>query len=292
MKGMAAVKKTDLHMHSTVSDGTDTPAELLQKVREAGIGVFSVTDHDAVKSGQIIRGILKPEDPVFITGAEFSCKDENGKYHILGYGFDPENEKINALVDHAHALRMKKVKARLDFLRTEFGFVFHEEDIARLLSLDNLGKPHIGNLMVKYGYADKKETAISQFIDRKRFKSEYLSPEEAISGILASGGVPVLAHPFYGSGDELIIGRDMEDRLSRLLDCGLKGIEAFYSGFTVKLQKEALALADCYDLTVTAGSDYHGKNKLVELGDTGICKGTEIQIRLARFFELVANGNK
>lgn len=292
MKEIAAVKKVDLHMHSAVSDGTDTPAELLQKVREAGIGVFSITDHDAVKSGKIIRGILKPEDPIFIPGAEFSCKDENGKYHILGYGFDPENEEINALVDHAHALRMKKVKARLDFLRTEFGFVFPEEDIAQLLSIDNPGKPHIGNLMVKYGYAETKETAISQFIDRKRFKSGYLSPEEVISGIIAGGGIPVLAHPFYGSGDELIFGKDMEDRLKRLLDWGLKGIEAFYSGFTLKLQENALDLADRYDLLVTAGSDYHGKNKLVELGDTGICEGSEIPIRLARFFELVAKGNK
>ena len=102
----------------------------------------------------------------------------------------------------------------------------------------------------------------------------------------------MLAHPFYGSGDELIIGKDMEDRLKRLLDFGLKGIEAFYSGFSVKLQKDALALADRYDMPVTAGSDYHGKNKLVELGDTGLCEGSEIPIRLARFFELVANGKK
>lgn len=129
-------------------------------MREADIGVFSVTDHDAVKSGKIIRGLLRSGDPVFIPGVEFSCKDENGKYHILGYGFDPENEQINALVDHAHALRMKKVTARLDFLRSEFGFAFSKEEISRLLSLDNSGKPHIGNLMVKYGYAETKETAV------------------------------------------------------------------------------------------------------------------------------------
>lgn len=98
----------------------------------------------------------------------------------------------------------------------------------------------------------------------------------------------MLAHPFYGSGDELIIGKDMEDRLNRLLNCGLKGIEAFYSGFSEKLQKDALSLADRHDLPVTAGSDYHGENKLVKLGDTaGILEETELPGRIKRFLELI-----
>ncbi|MBQ6554429.1 MAG: hypothetical protein IJL89_04270, partial [Firmicutes bacterium] len=190
--------KIDLHMHSTVSDGTDAPERLIEKVCTAGIGIFSITDHDAVKSGQIIRGILREGEPVFIPGVEFSCKDENGKYHILGYGFDPGNEAINSVVAHSHGLRMKKVTERLDFLKNEFGFSFPNEEITRLLSLDNPGKPHIGNLMVKYGYAETKEKAITEYINKIHFKSEYLTPERAISGILASGGIPVLAHPFYG----------------------------------------------------------------------------------------------
>ena len=288
-KGIGAIPadmRIDLHMHSTVSDGTDTLAKLLQKVREAGIRVFSVTDHDAVKSGRIIQGLLKRGDPVFIPGAEFSCKDENGKYHILGYGFDPENAEINALVDYAHALRMKKVGARLDFLRSEFGFDSPKEEIDRLLSLDNPGKPHIGNLMVKYGYAESKKEAIDRFIDKKRFKSEYLSPGEAISSILASGGIPVLAHPFYGSGDELIVGEEMEIRLQHLIAYGLKGIEAFYSGFSDKLRKDALLLADRYDLLVTAGSDYHGENKMVRLGDTGLSAEMGQPPRLKKFLRI------
>ena len=283
---MTAETKVDLHMHSNVSDGTDSPAELLRKVRAAGIGVFSVTDHDAVKSVKIIRSLLKRGDPVFISGAEFSCKDGDGKYHILGYGFDPDNADINGLVDHAHALRMKKVRARLDFLNSEFGFSFPEKEIDRLLSLDNPGKPHIGNLMVKYGYARSKEEAIGRFINKIHFKSEYLSPEQAITGILASGGIPVIAHPFYGSGDELIVGEEMEKRLRRLITYGLKGIEAFYSGFSDKLRKDALSLAGRYDLLVTAGSDYHGENKLVKLGDTGLSEETGQPPRLKKFLRI------
>jgi predicted metal-dependent phosphoesterase TrpH len=262
--------KIDLHMHTTVSDGTDTPERILGLVREAGIGVFSVTDHDAVRAAGIIRPLLGPGDPRFIPGAEFSCRDGEGKYHILGYGFDPASAPILELVGRSHALRMRKVTARLDFLRTEFGFTFPDDEIGRLLSMDNPGKPHIGNLMVRYGYAATKEQAIKEYIDRASVREGFIRPEEAVSAIAAGGGIPVLAHPFYGSGDELILGGDMERRLKRLESFGLRGIEACYSGFTAKLRETALALARSHGLLVTAGSDYHGSNKLVRLGDTGL----------------------
>ena len=96
----------------------------------------------------------------------------------------------------------------------------------------------------------------------------------------------MIAHPFYGSGDELIVGEEMEKRLRRLIIYGLKGIEAFYSGFPEKLRRQSLSLADRYDLLVTAGSDYHGENKLVKLGDTGLPAGGELPERLRRFLEL------
>lgn len=277
----------DLHMHTTVSDGTDTPEELLERVREAGVSVFAVTDHDAVKAAGIIRGILRRGDPEFIPGVEFSCRDGNGKYHVLGYGFDPDHPAMKSTVDLGHSIRMKKVVARLDFLRERFGFVFPEEEIGALLALDNPGKPHIGNLMVKYGYAKTKKEAIAEYIDRKKFTDEFVSPETAIRGILESGGVPVLAHPFYGSGDELILGDEMDARLRRLIGFGLRGIEGYYSGFTDKLREEALELADRYDLFVTAGSDYHGTNKIVSLGDTGLSGPAERPERLRRFLERV-----
>ena len=229
---MALLRTIDLHLHTTVSDGTDTPEELLSRVRAAGIGLFAVTDHDAVKGCAIIQSIRTAGDPSFVAGAEFSCKDEEGKYHILGYGFDPDAEPIRQLVGLGHRYRVNKVRARLDFLEKTLGFGFPGEEIHRLFELDNPGKPHIANLMVRYGYAQTKEEAIKKYINQLHFRSEYVRPEEAISGILAGGGIPVLAHPSYGSGDELIIGEEMERRLCRLISFGLKGVEAFYSGFT------------------------------------------------------------
>ncbi len=275
----------DLHMHTTVSDGTDLPEEIPAKVKEHGIRLFSITDHDAIKAALIVPPLLKEGDPDFITGVEFSCKDELGKYHILGYGYDPRQSSINETVQKGHNLRMKKVHARLDFLKERFGFSFPQGELNKLLTQDNPGKPHIANLMVKYGYAKTKEKAILDYINQVHFHSEYVRPEEAIAGILGSGGIPILAHPAYGSGDQLILGAEMEERLVRLMGFGLKGLESFYSGFTPKITNEMLGLAEKYGLYVTAGSDYHGRNKLITLGDNGLSEDTVYPEGLKRFLE-------
>lgn len=278
-------KGVDLHMHTSISDGTDSPEEILLRVKEAGIGLFSVTDHDALKGSLIIPPLLRKGDPRFLTGAEFSCKDEGGKYHILGYGYDPEAAAIRDVVEYAHRLRIMKVTARLDFLKSEFGFEFSPEELEALMALDNPGKPHIGNLMVKHGFAESRETAIRQYIDLAQFPGGFLRPEDAIRGILESGGVPVLAHPAYGDGDQLILGEEMDARVRRLMGYGLQGMECFYSGFTAKLSRQMLALAERYELYVTCGSDYHGRNKLVEPGDTGLNAEGEYPEGFRRFLE-------
>lgn len=280
--------RIDLHMHTTVSDGTDTPEEILRRVREAGISLFSVTDHDDIKGGSIIRSLRSESDPRFITGVEFSCRDEHGRYHILGYNYDPGAGPVRQVVKTGHDFRVNKVRARVDFLKTEFGFEFPPDELDALFALDNPGKPHIGNLMVKYGYASTKEQAIKDFINRYHAgKSEYVRPGQAIQGILGGGGIPVLAHPCYGSGDQLILGEEMDERLKRLIDMGLAGMECFYSGFTDKLRGQMLAFAERYGLYVTAGSDYHGSNKMVALGDTGLDGVSGYPDGLRRFLQAV-----
>ena len=95
-------------MHTTVSDGTDDPAEIVSRVRDAGIQLFSVTDHDALKACGIVAETLVPGDPLFVPGVEFSCRDEEGKYHILGYDYDPGSESIRKVVKKGHANRVVK----------------------------------------------------------------------------------------------------------------------------------------------------------------------------------------
>lgn len=280
----------DLHMHTTVSDGTDTPESLIPRVKEAGIGIFSVTDHDAIKCSRILPPLLGPDDPVFIPGVEFSCKDAQGKYHILGYGYDCRLPAIGRAVDRGHSLRMQKLQERLAYLQEEFGFRFPAPELERLWAMDNPGKPHVGNLMVKLGFAETKEQAITQFINKaKTHGPSYLRPEEAISAILGSKGIPVLAHPCYGSGDQLILGQELEQRVLRLREMGLQGLEGFYSGFSSKLRNQVLELAARYDLYLTAGSDYHGANKLVRLADTGLDREQDWPEGLKRFLQEVVD---
>ena len=271
--------KIDLHMHSLVSDGTDSPAELLAKVREAGIGIFSLTDHDAIKGCMAIIGLLQEGDPVFIPGAEFSCRDELGKYHILGYGYNVRTGAMPGFIESSHNLRMQKLEARLDYMESELGISFPAQAREELFSLDNPGKPHIANLMVRYGFAQSKEQAFHEILNHLPVLTSYIRPEQAIEAIIAGGGVPVLAHPSYGDGDQLLMGEEMEQRIRRLMGFGLRGLEAFYSGFTPQLRDEILGYADRYDLYVTAGSDYHGRNKMIVLGDTGL---DETETRTAR----------
>lgn len=267
---MRHFEKIDLHMHTVISDGTDSLEEIIVKLKEKGIRLFSVTDHDAIAASKIVPGLRREGDPEFIPGVEFSCQDKEGKYHILGYSYDPESPDIQAIVDKSHNLRMNKVTKRLDLLKEEFGFDFRAEDIRKLLEMANPGKPHIGNLMVKYGYAASKEEAIREFIDKLHFRNEHVRPEEAIDSIIAAGGIPVLAHPFFGDGGQLILGDEMEERLIRLMGFGIQGVEAFYSGFSPRMTNQMLGMADKHGLYVTAGSDYHGSNKLVTLGDNNL----------------------
>ncbi len=281
---MSIPKLIDMHMHTTASDGTDSPEEILRNVKDAGIGLFSVTDHDAVKSCMAIRSLLTEKDPVFINGVEFSCKDEFGKYHILGYNYSLQDSPIVDLVNYTHDLRMQKVQKRLAGLAENYQISFPDDEIEKLLALNNPGKPHIANLMIKYGFAPNREVAIRDYLNRIRIKGpSSIAPEVAIEAILNSGGIPVLAHPIYGDGSQLLDEAELNRRIRVLMQYGLMGLECYYSGFTPKEQNLMLQMADAFDLFVSAGSDYHGTNKLISLGDTNLEDTAEANPHLQQF---------
>ena len=279
----------DLHIHTVESDGTDTPEEVLEKVCLAGITTFAICDHDTLASCIKMAELIghKTGLPRFIRGVELSCEDEQGKYHILGYGYDLSRGNMARLVQRTHEMRMRKLESRLVKLKSEYGFTFSEEDVEWLRSQNNPGKPHIGNLMVKYGYAPTRSEAIEGYLNRFKEPEGHIRPEEAIEAILADGGIPVLAHAVYGDGDQLILGTELDERVQRMKDFGIKGLECYYSGYTPRLQQIMLDLAEKYDLYVTAGSDYHGTNKMIELGDLGMETGPIRDSRLEAFLSAV-----
>ena len=282
---MQPIRSIDLHLHTTISDGTDTPEELLAAARAAKLFLFSITDHDALDAAFLVPLLLKAGDPKFLSGIEFTSKDETGKCHILGYGFDSNNPALLALAARGHDLRVKKAAARFDFLESEYSISFPKEEVERVLSLKGPSKAHIWNLMVRLGYAATMEEAL-QKLGRMYYTGEYISAEEAIAAILGAGGVPVLAHPFHGSGNERIEPDKMEERIVHLMGYGLQGLEVFYSTFAPEVRQAALALAKKYRLFATAGSDYHGTNKRVQIGETGLYPNDlpgELLAFLARF---------
>jgi len=279
------IRAIDLHMHTTVSDGTDTPEEIVERVKAAGIDLFSITDHDdiqgaaeAAKMPAIQNGSI-----LFMKGVEFSCKDEDGKYHVLGYKYDENASAILDVIHEAHEFRIRKVSQRIEFLKEEFGFTFQDKDIEEIYHNSNPGKPHIAKLMMQYGYAQSIPEAMQKYLNKKKFRGGNLRPEQAIRAVLEAGGIPVLAHPSYGDGSQIIVGDMMDQRLQKLVGFGLQGVECYYSGFTAKLTNEMLAFAEKYDLYVSAGSDYHGENKLVQLGETNLSDYPEWSPRLEQF---------
>lgn len=263
--------KVDFHMHSVFSDGTDTLPELLKKIQNADIAAFSLTDHDAYEGCRQMQALCcHDQAPLFIPGIEFSTQDEYGKYHILGYNFDGKHSPVIQLADYCHKSRILKAQNRLAFLKEAFGFTFSDREIDSLLQQKNPGKPHIARLMMAHGYAESISDAINDYLSQYPGKEDKVTPKTAIEAILASNGIPVLAHGLFGNGSQRLSKEEMLSRAKRLVGLGLQGLECFYSGFSSEQAAFLCDICHKHQLLVTAGSDYHGSNKAVELGTLGL----------------------
>ena len=260
--------KADLHLHTTASDGSDTPAALIDRAREKGIEVIAITDHDTI-AGSVEALGLSADGIKIITGIEFSCK-YSGEYgfecHILGYGFDPESEAILSAIRHGREMRLFKLEARLKYLRERFGISFTDEDIAWLHSLNSVARPHLGQLLIKYGYVATMSEAFDKYLKVDGFPDDRIDAGEAISAIKAAGGIPVYAHSIGGEREVRIGKEELERRVDALVSLGLMGLECYYSRYSEEDEAMLLSVAEERRLLVSGGSDYHGENKTVPLG--------------------------
>ena len=257
----------DLHIHTTASDGTDTPEEILRKIRASGIKTFAITDHDTIK-GAVEMSRLAHDDVRFIRGIEFSCRTRNTdtKCHILGLNYDSCNpEFINALKT-GEEIRRKKFWKRIEILRDEFNITFTDKEIESLMKIQSVGKPHIANMIVSKGLAGNKQEAIDRYVNKCRTGNDRLDSEFVINAILSSGGIPVWAHPLGGEGENELPEERFRDTLSELISYGLHGLECFYSKYDYATCEHLESIANQNGLYVSGGSDYHGKNKNIPLG--------------------------
>ena len=256
--------QVDLHMHSTVSDGIDTPFQLAEKVRAANIRIFAITDHDTVMGAERLKDY--PSDGlIFIHGIEFSCRMDSGKCHILGYGCDASHPEFHAVLEEGAARRRAKLERRLVLLR-ERGIQIPDEELKQLRQIQSVGKPHLANLMVRLGYARDRKDAIENIINPCRSESSHIQAGTVVQAIAVAGGIPVWAHPLGGEGEKDISPEQFSIMLDELIGYGLLGIECFYSKYPLNRCEELAQTAQSRGLLVSGGSDYHGTNKSIALG--------------------------
>ena len=258
--------KIDLHTHSTYSDGTDTPSELINKALAAGITIIGLTDHDSISGWQEATNSLRPGISL-VPGAEISCQTTDGiSVHILGLLFDSSNGALMSTLEKTRENRhgrMEKIIARIN----EAGIDITMNDVlAQLSDGATLGRPHLADALVKKGVVASRDEAFTQMLhnNSKYYVSHYSpTPEDAIALIKGAGGVSVIAHPMASHR-----GRTISlETFGSLIDSGLDGIEVDHRDHSPEEKKQLIALANGSNLVMTGASDYHGNGKLNSLGE-------------------------
>ena len=256
----------DLHTHTSYSDGTDTPAQLINKALAAGISIIGLTDHDSISGWQEATYALRTGISL-VPGAEISCQTPDGiSVHILGLLFDSNNsELMNTLEktrENRHG-RMGKIIARIN----EAGIDITMDDVLEQLSDGaTLGRPHLADALVKKGIVASRDEAFTQMLhnNSKYYVSHYSpTPEAAIKLIKAAGGVSVIAHPMASHR-----GRTISlETFGSIIQAGLDGIEVDHRDHSPEEKSQLIKLANESNLVMTGASDYHGNGKLNTLGE-------------------------
>lgn len=243
--------RIDLHVHSNASDGTDSPAEVMRRARDAGLDGMALTDHDIAPP----PGLVPPDDLTLVTGMELSCLLDGESMHMLAYMFDTRNEALAAETERIRDDRVYRARAMVGRL-AELGTAVTWEQVARIAGDAVVGRPHIARAMVAAGVVDEPADAFTPewIADGGRaFVGKYSpAPAAAIALVRAAGGVCVLAHPRspgYEVADEVI---------ARLAAAGLAGLEVSHPDHDCAERDVLHALAADLSLVATGGSDDHG----------------------------------
>ncbi len=258
----------DLHIHSTVSDGTDSPKEIVEKIsRKDGIKIFALTDHDTIAGIENFPADIS-DKIFFINGVEFSCKTTDGvKCHILAYFFNADNEEFQMLLRKGSELRQIQFEKRLKYLIDKYGITFSEDDIAEICKSTIIVKPHIVNFVAqKFGF-DKDQ--LYKDLRKCSVGSARQDAASVIKAVRNSGGVAVWAHPLGGEGEPILSQDEFKARLHKLCNLGIQGLECYYSRYTNEQEKFLTESARQNRLLISGGSDYHGLNKNIALGELG-----------------------
>ncbi len=252
------VRYIDLHTHSTCSDGTTTPTDLLREAAEADLCAISLTDHDTMAG---VTEALAAGDKAgieVIPGVEVSANHDGQEVHILGYGLDRFNPDLIALLTELQLIRKERNRQILEKLAKLNIKIDRDELKASGSGL--IGRPHIARLLVRQKAVSSFDQAFRKYLKKDGLAyaaATQLPASETIKRIKQAGGLAVLAHP-------TTIDKSL-NRISKVIKClhkkGLDGIEAIYPGHSKKTCKTLFSLAEDLDLLITGGSDFHGAGK-------------------------------
>ena len=271
---VADTRYVDLHCHSTASDGTFTPTQLVDLAHRNGLIAIALTDHDTVAGVAEAAARAKEVGIDFLPGIEISASiAEPATLHLLGYGIDPKGPSIASLSADLLAgrdARNPKIVGRLQ----ELGLKITMDEVEAQANIGHgggvIGRPHIAAVLLKKGYVNTIKQAFSVYLapgGQAFFDKERLQPGEAIARIREAGGIAVLAHP---SQLRTTNSAELDRIVKTLVDVGLGGIETLHSDHTDAQVAAYEDLAKKYGLLRTGGSDFHGGNKpTISLGHAG-----------------------
>jgi predicted metal-dependent phosphoesterase TrpH len=256
----------DLHTHSTVSDGTDTPAQLVAAAVAAGVDVLGITDHDTVGGWVEAEEAARSLGIRLIRGMEISCHYYSSSLHLLAYLTDPADPALTEELARARDSRATRLERMVDRMAADGIPITYDQVLAHVSPGATPGRPHIADALIESGLIRHRDEA---FVDWLSDTSPYyvhhyaIEPLRAVRLVRAAGGVPVVAHPFTRTRGSTIPDSFVEE----LVEAGLAGLEAYHRdhGPEEVARAERLA-ADC-GLLLTGSSDYHGDGKLNRLGE-------------------------
>ncbi|QTZ93980.1 PHP domain-containing protein [Streptomyces auratus] len=257
--------RIDLHTHSTASDGTDTPAELVRHAAAAGLDVVALTDHDTVGGHAEARAAL-PAGLTLVTGAELSCRIDGVSLHLLAYLFDPEEPELARERELVRDDRVPRAQGMVAKLR-DLGVPITWEQVARIAGDGAVGRPHLATALVELGVVPSVSDAFtSEWLanDGRAYVDKHeLDPFDAIRLVKAAGGVTVFAHPLAVKRGSCV----PESVIAELAASGLDGIEADHMDHDAPTRARLHGMAADLGLLATGSSDYHGSRKTCRLGE-------------------------
>lgn len=258
--------KIDLHTHSTKSDGTMSPTELVQHAIINGITVLGLADHDTVAGWEEASAAVRA-DLHLVLGAEISClTTDHRSIHMLGLLFDKNYLPLQETLESSRDDRIPRMKKMIELMAADGIKISFEEVLKHQPEGATLGRPHLADALVAKGIVKTRDQAFVEFLsnDSKYYVSHIApTPVEAIKQIRAAGGVAVIAHPYSSMRDTRMTVENFRD----LAEAGLNGIEVDHRDHGAEERNNLRNIASELDLVITGSSDFHGTGKLNLIGE-------------------------